>query len=430
MSTIDTRINKIGSSSKSSSIFSGQLGIGNIINSAGSLFPSKKKSNVNNTSKTEILNQASSGIGSGNVNGSMLELDNKAKVGTAMTGAFAGLESSLPPGISITQAMTSNGMSDRSKVEAGMLSAFAGLESSLPGGIPLTQIFNSGEVPNISVNVTQDGNSSTNGSDKTQDKNSYSNPDFSKMTGVGLIEKKDSPVRIEVGDEKIDRFFLTSVNYEMKEKVQMMSMLDSSDIIYFFGDSPIIVSFTGICLDTYNYEWLKAMVDLYKNKMRGTLSVSKATKVKVSYDEEVVEGVVINMNVTKTASSLNNAELRFTMIITDTMSTALNASKDVTTGITAEDITTAANTNIANRATSWSPTDNYSLLKGGGSISDLIKTPTSVKPITATVPLINNSASKAMSLSEEGQLLLDSSSNSKENSLSEEGQLLLDSSSS
>ena len=164
--------------------------------------------------------------------------------------------------------------------------------------------------------------------------------------------------------------------------------------------------------------------------MRGTLSVSKATKVKVSYDEEVVEGVVINMNVTKTASSLNNAELRFTMIITDTMSTALNASKDVTTGITAEDITTAANTNIANRATSWSPTDNYSLLKGGGSISDLIKTPTSVKPITATVPLINNSASKAMSLSEEGQLLLDSSSNSKENSLSEEGQLLLDSSSS
>lgn len=360
MSTVDIKTTELNVPSNSIPPYASQMDIGKIINSLGSANIMDSISSLSNKAKTEVLNQASSMWTGGNVSGSLTSL------------------SSMLPGSSMIGSALDN-------ASGGALSNFS----------------------NITMNVTPGSGGSTGSSQEGSDKSMYGNPYFTKMNkentdqdseyanmATGLIEKRDSPVRLEVGDEKIDKFFLTQVNYEMKEKVQMMAMLDSSDIIYFFGDNPIIVTFAGICLDTYNFQWLKAITDLYKNKMRGTLSVSSAMPVKIYYDDEILEGVIINMNTGKSAASLNNAEVRFTMVITDTMSTALNAPKSVTTGVTAEDITTEAKGSIANRAVQ----STLSMATGGMYPTNVFKSTGATMDYagkTSSTTLINTAASKS-----------------------------------
>lgn len=228
-------------------------------------------------------------------------------------------------------------------------------------------------IDSIIVSVEKDPSKISSEVDNTAEpggKSPYQNESFTKMNAdntvgedpykgayIGFIEKKDSPVRLKIENKSsnavrvIDRFFLTYVSYERKEKIQMMSMLDSSDMIYFFGDSPVMVSFAGVCLDTYNFQWLKEFTDLYSNEMRGSVATALGTTVKILYDDEELEGVVINMTTSKSSTSLNQGEVKFTMILTDRVSLSLTSEKPVTT-VKAEDMTTMsteAKNNIANR---------------------------------------------------------------------------------
>lgn len=326
MSTVSVSTDSASKPVDSSPVYDSQLEIGKTLNAEGNYAVNTlMQTVVNDAAINTLLGQAMSKSTGGSVEGSLLGLDTMLSAGIGSLGSMDKLAMSA----------ASKGISSFSKanilIKPGDSSSSSVSESS-----------SSEENVSNYVNTTFTKMNVPN----TSDEEDY------RGKAVGFSEKRDSPVRLIIGSETIDKFFLTSVSYEMKEKIQMMSMLDSSDIIYLFGDNPTMVTFAGICLDTYNFQWLRDMTTIYRKKARGTVSVSSATPISVCYDDERVEGVIINMTTGKSASSLNSAEIRFTMIITDTMSTAINTDPGKTTTIKTVDITKEAEVNIADRTAS------------------------------------------------------------------------------
>lgn len=308
------------------------------------------------------------------------------------------LESILKPIPSLSTVIADVGKKPATSTEGMQAILGSAAMSMTPGtGSVLTGLLDAGaKTMQVTTIIDTGDNSSEPVLDTYTDE--YRNESFTKMNRrntskeedfsdcyIGFIEKKDSPVRIVVESpsgetETVDQFFLTMVSQEMKEKMQVMSLLDNSDMIYFFGDSLVMITFAGICLDSKNFQWLQKLTYLYKNKMRGTLSTAFGYKIRVMYDDEMLTGVIINMTTTKTSASLNQAEVRFTMILTDRMSTSLGSDTTEVTNLKTNyttDIFNSAEANIAKRTVSNMMNGISNMLPGTKTIFNMISGNTS-----------------------------------------------------
>jgi hypothetical protein len=65
-------------------------------------------------------------------------------------------------------------------------------------------------------------------------------------------------------------FLLTSVSVSFDEKVQVVQTFGDSDVVYYFGKSPVIYSLSGMLIDDIDNGWFTKFIEAYSNIMRGT----------------------------------------------------------------------------------------------------------------------------------------------------------------
>ena len=111
-------------------------------------------------------------------------------------------------------------------------------------------------------------------------------------------------------------YVLQSVQEQRMEKQQIVETF-GDPYVYFFGERPRIVQFSGQLISTEDFNWRAQFWQNYDENIRGTKLVQKNARAYVSFDTIVVEGYVLN------ASAIDNAEnpyliqFNFSMLVTN-----------------------------------------------------------------------------------------------------------------
>jgi hypothetical protein len=110
-------------------------------------------------------------------------------------------------------------------------------------------------------------------------------------------------------------FFIQQVNEERAEKQQILETF-GEPFIFLFGERARVVSFQGVLLNTFDFNWEAEWWHNYDNYLRGTKCVENDARVFISFDETIVTGYIIASSAVKTADQRNHVQFQFQMFVT------------------------------------------------------------------------------------------------------------------
>lgn len=113
----------------------------------------------------------------------------------------------------------------------------------------------------------------------------------------------------------IDCFLLRSVQSRLEERYFIFQSLNGDTVSFFFGAKPTIYSFSGALLDTYNQQWFNDFRFFYEEYLRGTMSISNNTRIMMVYEDQIIEGFILDMNMSKSAEMHVLANFEFNMLM-------------------------------------------------------------------------------------------------------------------
>ena len=112
----------------------------------------------------------------------------------------------------------------------------------------------------------------------------------------------------------IDCFLLQSVQTSLKEKFSIFQSLSGDVLAYFFGKQPVIYRFSAALYNTYNQEWAHDFRNYYEKYLRGSSSIGKNIRTVVSYENHVIEGFFLEMNMQESATNTNLVNIDFSIL--------------------------------------------------------------------------------------------------------------------
>lgn len=112
----------------------------------------------------------------------------------------------------------------------------------------------------------------------------------------------------------IDCFLLQSVQTSLKEKFSIFQSLSGDVLAYFFGKQPVIYRFSAALYNTYNQEWAHDFRNYYEKYLRGSASIGKNIRTVVSYENHVIEGFFLEMNMQESATNTNLVNIDFSIL--------------------------------------------------------------------------------------------------------------------
>lgn len=143
-------------------------------------------------------------------------------------------------------------------------------------------------------------------------------------------------------------FFLQNINEERAEKQQILETFGEA-FIFLFGERARLISFSGILLNTSDFNWEAEWWHNYDNYLRGTRCVENDARVFLNFDETLVTGYITAAAATKNAQDKNWVNFQFQMFITgytnyskignpNALPGEFGNSSDATFNVTAEDL--------------------------------------------------------------------------------------------
>lgn len=123
----------------------------------------------------------------------------------------------------------------------------------------------------------------------------------------------------QFGEPVYDRYYtdfiLTSVQEQRGDKIQI---IDTFGEAYYFtyGQSPKQLSISGFLFNTEDYNWRTRFWYNYENYLRGSKLAEMHARAYLSFDDVVIEGLIMNATSSLSGDSPNICPLTFTMIVT------------------------------------------------------------------------------------------------------------------
>ncbi len=110
-------------------------------------------------------------------------------------------------------------------------------------------------------------------------------------------------------------FFLQDGQETDAEKFQLVETFDLPRI-YFSGRRARVWTYSGILMNTSNFQWKNRFLALYERYLRGTRCVEERARVYLIYDDVLREGYLLNATISPSVASLNTVAFSFTMFVT------------------------------------------------------------------------------------------------------------------
>lgn len=131
-------------------------------------------------------------------------------------------------------------------------------------------------------------------------------------TSIELVDSSS-----ETGYSKeYSNFILQSVQETRMERQQIIETFGDS-YLFLFGDSPRMLQVQAMLVNSHDFNW-KAEFDYnYDNYLRGTKSIEKGARTYLFYDENVVEGYILNANTSYESQMQMQVQLQFQFFVTN-----------------------------------------------------------------------------------------------------------------
>lgn len=111
-------------------------------------------------------------------------------------------------------------------------------------------------------------------------------------------------------------FFIQGVQEERAEKQQILETF-GEPFIFLFGERARMVTFSGILLNTFDFNWEGEWWHNYDQYLRGTKCVENDARIFLSFEETLVTGYIIGSSANKNAQERNWVNFQFTMFVTN-----------------------------------------------------------------------------------------------------------------
>jgi hypothetical protein len=111
-------------------------------------------------------------------------------------------------------------------------------------------------------------------------------------------------------------FLLQQVNESFTEKYQVMETLSDNYVIYLFGQSAPMFSYSGTLLNTWQDDQRVWMTRLYRDVLRGTQLARRRKLLRLRYDSVIVSGVMLNLQMSIVADQEDRVPFSFNLIPT------------------------------------------------------------------------------------------------------------------
>lgn len=132
-------------------------------------------------------------------------------------------------------------------------------------------------------------------------------------------------------------FFIQNVNEERAEKQQILETF-GEPFVFFFGERARIISFQGVLLNTFDFNWEAEWWYNYDRYLRGTKCVENDARIFLSFDETLVTGYIMAAAAAKNAQDKNFVNFQFQVFVTSNTNFSKIGDPNALPGLTNSDI--------------------------------------------------------------------------------------------
>lgn len=111
-------------------------------------------------------------------------------------------------------------------------------------------------------------------------------------------------------------FILQQVQEQRMEKHQIVETFGAA-YVFFFGESPRFLNVQSIILNTHDFNWEAEWWENYERYFRGTKLVELGARLYMFYDDNIVEGYMLNASASKLAEQPHMLQLQFQLFVTN-----------------------------------------------------------------------------------------------------------------
>lgn len=115
---------------------------------------------------------------------------------------------------------------------------------------------------------------------------------------------------------RYSNFLLQQVREDRNEKYQIMETF-GIPYIYFFGERARIYAFSGILINSADFQWRNEFWANYDSTIRGTKLVEQEARVSLTFDDVMVEGYILGASASEDANNSFMVSFQFQMFITN-----------------------------------------------------------------------------------------------------------------
>lgn len=138
-----------------------------------------------------------------------------------------------------------------------------------------------------------------------------------KITGeeIPIFDSSSAEETDGIGySSRYANFILQGVQEQRVEKQQIVETF-GEDYIFFFGERPRIMTFSGVLPNTRDFNWKNEFLENYERYLRGTRLVEQNARLYIYFDDLVIEGYLIQSNVNYDAMTPYHVQFQFQMYV-------------------------------------------------------------------------------------------------------------------
>jgi hypothetical protein len=121
---------------------------------------------------------------------------------------------------------------------------------------------------------------------------------------------------VDGGTTQYTNFILQSVQEARMEKHQIVQTF-GEPYIYFFGEQPRFLDVTAVLVDSFDFNWYAEFWENYDRYLRGTKLVEMGARCYLFYDDNIVEGYMLQAQCVKTSELPLMVQLSFRLFLTN-----------------------------------------------------------------------------------------------------------------
>lgn len=122
--------------------------------------------------------------------------------------------------------------------------------------------------------------------------------------------------------QEYSNFILQSVQEQRMEKHQILETFGES-YIFLFGEAPRMLQCSAVLINSHDFNWKDEFLENYHLYMRGTRALEQGARTYLFYDQNIVEGYMLNAAVNITSTEPLLAQLQFQFFVTNAKTVAL-----------------------------------------------------------------------------------------------------------